>query len=316
MFTTVQDLGRPGRCELGVPPSGAADWLSLRLGNRLMGNPDGAAALECTLEGPTLVFDRDALVCLSGAACPGAAVGRRAGPASIGMCEPVRVRAGEVVKVGPVRGGARACLCVGGGFGVEPVMGSRSTLVSAGFGGHAGRALRAGDRVPIGEDAGDAGGGLAGDAAAWLEQVLARRTMRLTPGADASVFPAGSARVLGEHAFTVSRRCDRAGVRLEGAVVEGPADAGGMDSEPTETGGVQVTGDGGLIVLGVDRPTTGGYPVIGCVIAADVPAMAVLRPGDAVRFAWTDRAEARAAWRELTRGLDGLIPSRDGGEGS
>lgn len=308
MFTTVQDLGRPGHSALGVPASGATDPLSLRLGNRIVGNPDGAAGLEFTLDGPCVVFDQDVVVCLAGGDCPDAAIGRPAGPERLPPCTPVRVRAGELIRIGPVRTGARGYLCVGGGFVVDLVMGSRSTLVSAGFGGHEGRALRPGDRLGLGEradravDVDDSG-----RAARWLAGVRSRRVLRVTPGLHAGLFPAHAAHGLDRSGFTVSDRCDRVGVRLEGAGVPQPEGAGRMDSEPTETGAVQVPGDGRPIVLGMDRPTTGGYPVIACVIAADLPVLGMLRPGEAVRFEHVTREAARKAWRQQESELDALV---------
>ncbi|MCB1282240.1 MAG: allophanate hydrolase, partial [Salinibacterium sp.] len=149
MFTTVQDLGRGGVAAVGVPPSGVADAVSLTVGNRLLGNADGAAALECTLTGPSLTFDGEAVVCLTGAECPNARIAGTKGERPLGWCEPTPVGAGELIKIGAMEGRARAYLCVGGGIGVPIVLGSRSTLVGASLGGHHGRPLRKGDTVSL-----------------------------------------------------------------------------------------------------------------------------------------------------------------------
>ncbi len=298
MFTTVQDLGRVGFAAEGVPESGAADPLSLRVGNRILGNPDGAAALEFTLNGPTISFSRGVRVCVAGGVCTGVPPG-----------VPVLVRAGESLAVGVLKSGARASLCVDGGLSVSGVMGSASTLTSAGIGGYEGRTLRSGDTVALG-NAGKAAADPAHArvAAQWLGGVLRRRTLRVAPGLHAARFPESSWASLLDSEFTVSERSNRVGVRLAGPTVSSISD-GIMLSEATAIGCVQIPGDGQPIILGVDRPTTGGYPMIACVIAADLPVVGTLRPRERIRFELVTIEDAWAIWARQEADLNSLLPS-------
>jgi len=305
MFTTVQDLGRPGFASQGVPESGAADALSLRVGNRLLGNPDAAPALECTLRGPTVSFSRDTWVCGAGTSGDG-----------MDACVPTLARAGEPLALGGLERGARACLCVQGGLDVPLVMGSTATLVRAGLGGFQGRALRSGDAIGVGEAAGAVSDARVCEAAwAWLAGVLGQRTIRVVVGLHADLFTSGARAMLAGHEFTVSDRSDRVGVRLSGPVVPGVAD-GELLSEGTAVGNIQIPGDGQPIVLGVDRPTTGGYPVIACVIAADLPVLGSLRPRERVRIEWVTIDQAWSAWQAQEAMLDRLVPEPKRGDAS
>ncbi len=278
LFTTIQDLGRPGHRAAGVPLSGAADPVSLRLANLLVGNAEDAAAIECTLLGPTLRFEREAVVALVGAVFPGFPTG-----------VVTRVAAGTELTFGHVTAGCRGYLAVAGGIDVPAVLGSRSTLVVAGFGGFAGRPLRAGDRLAVGATLRVAAG-LQSRQRLDLPQSKPN-TLRIIPGELAEAF--------GDEAwgrtFRTSSRSDRMGVRLEGEPLVGAMAFVGMASVAVFPGSVQVPPDGQPIVLLADAQTIGGYPVLGQVIAADLPLAAQLRPGDEVRFEPVTLAEARAA---------------------
>ena len=145
--TTIQDLtGRPGLWDVGVPPSGAADELTFALVNAAVGNPDSAAGLECVVTGPVLTCDEDRLICVGGAVRNATIDGFRVRPGMV-----VRLPAGAVLDLGALDGpGLRAYLAIEGGLDVPRVLGSRSTFVLGGFGGHDGRALTAGDQLPLG----------------------------------------------------------------------------------------------------------------------------------------------------------------------
>ncbi len=299
LFTTVQDLGRAGWGAAGVPPSGAMDELSFRAANLLAGNDEDAAALEITVGGPELVFDTERLAALAGAAVPVHIDG-----------EPIRVSrtflipAGAALSIGKTRSGARCYLAVAGGFDLAAVLGSRSTLVAAGFGGLHGRALKVGDELPIGPAKGP-----------HRERALAHGTLpelaretilRVVRGPQEEAFTGGGLDAFYSGPYRVSPRSDRAGVRLEGTPFElvGAAD---LDPEGVVTGAVQVPADGMPIVLGPDRPATGGYAKVATVISADLPLLAQARPGDTLRFAAVDIEAAREAWRERLRTLrDGI----------
>lgn len=304
MLTTVQDLGRFGHLGMAVPESGASDGLSLRLGNRMLGNPEQAAGLEFTLTGPTVCFSADTRVVVTGGE---AKVGR-----GVRACEPVLCRAGEPLVVGALAVGARGYVCVAGGVDVALVLGSRSTLMGAGFGGQDGRALRAGDALPIGVRVTGKPRVDAERAQAWLRGVHGRRTIRVVDGLHAGSFSEVARGAFFGSWFEVSERSNRTGMRLGGDAVVLP-ERGGVWSEPTANGCVQVPGDGRPIVLGPDRPTTGGYPVIACVIAADLPVVGMLRPRERIRFERVEVAEAARIWAEQEAAFEGLFASNEGG---
>lgn len=294
-FTTVQDLGRPGFGACGVPPGGAMDPFAARAANRLAGNPDGAALLEATLSGPTLVFDGAGLAALTGGPFEAERDGH---PAPWNATFPVR--AGTTLAIGRALGGARAWLAVSGGFDVPVVLNARATSRAGAFGGFEGRALREGDLLETRAPRAAAG------PRRFRDDVPASspRVLRVLPGAQADAFPAATREAFLVASWTVDPRSDRAGVRLAGPRLDGPGES---LPEGVVTGGVQVPPGGHPIVLGPDRPVTGGYPKIAQVIEADTPLLAALRPGDAVRFAAVSLADALAALAARHAALDAAI---------
>jgi antagonist of KipI len=287
-LTTVQDLGRAGHTWLGVSAAGAADPIALRAGNRLVGNAPGAAALEMTLVGGAFRVASDAVVALTGATGGDAWSARR-------------VAAGEVVACGALAGGARAYLCVRGGIAVPSVLGSASTHLLTGLGGLDGRPLRAGDRLDVGpappfDPLGRAvvPGSIPGYAHAGA--------FRLVDGPQREWFTTGALERLTDATWTVSEACDRMGIRLEGPELS-RGTPGELLTEGVALGAVQVAGDGRPIVLFVDHQTTGGYPKIGNVAAADLARLAQLRPRDLLRFARVSLPEAVRALREQEEAL-------------
>ncbi len=294
LCSSVQDLGRRGHSASGVGPAGAADPFSLRIGNRLLGNPDSAAAIEMTLTGPTLTLQRDALICLTGALAPDARIDFDSRSHPLESWSPTPVRAGSTITIGPLSAGCRAYLCIGGGIATQPVLGSRSAHLPTGIGG---AALRAGDTLHLGDH--PQGLQIAKPASDLIEQILrtlARPVLRLLPGAHHDRFDDSARYDLTDSRFTVSDRSDRTGVRFTGASIAAPAES--MRSEGVVTGAIQIPPDGKPIALLTDRPATGGYPVIACIIGADLPSLGQLRPRDRVRFEWTDQAAALEALRE------------------
>ncbi len=281
LFTTVQDLGRPGYRAAGVPLSGAADAISLRLGNLLVGNPEDAAGLECTLLGPTLRFEREAIVALTGGSFPGL-------PSGVAT----RVRAGSVITLGHATTGCRGYLAVAGGIDVPQVLGSRSTLVAAGLGGLAGKPLAAGARLAVGKPMGrPASRPLpAGACRSKHPSVLG-----ILPGEHTEAISRDSKHSLWSQAFRVTSRSDRMGMRLEGEPLAAAEVGRGMPSAAVFPGTVQMPPDGQPIVLLADAQTIGGYPVLGHVIAADLPEAAQLRPGEEVGWRQVSLEEAHAA---------------------
>jgi antagonist of KipI len=289
-LATVQDLGRPGLGVLGVPPSGAMDALALRVANLLVGNPVGAAGIEFALDGPDVRFETDAWVALAGSRFT-ARIDDREAP----HLESFAVRRGQVLTLGRTIEGARGVLAVSGGIDVPVVLGSRSTLLAAGLGGLEGRALRAGDRLALGAVPSTARRRRMQPGV--LPGYTPRVELRVVRGAQVDAFAGKGLATLFASDYRVSSRSDRMGLRLEGPPVERlvPAD---IAPEGIAPGAIQIPADGNPIVLGVDRPTTGGYTKVGAVIAADLGFLAQAKPGDRFRFLEVDPAEGRRLYRE------------------
>ena len=287
-LTSVQDpIGRPGWRRYGVPVGGAADRWSALLANRLVGNDDAAGLLEVTLGDATLRVERAAVVAVTGGL--GAAVDERLLPINAGT----RVRAGATVRLVPGNG-ARGYLAVSGGISVEGVLGSPSTDLRTGFGGHEGRAVRAGDRLALAPSS--------GHPARWDGQVESG-PIRVVAGPDP-----GSLDALLDREWTTGIDADRAGVRLDGDRIGGSGEVASMG---LPLGAIQVPPDGRPIVMLADRPVTGGYPVPACVIGADIGRVAQRLPGDPVRFASASIVEAREALRLAEARFMALDPADD-----
>ncbi len=295
LFTTVQDLGREGFGPQGVSASGAADAVSLRLGNRLVGNAEGAAGLEMTLLGGTFVFSDGAIVALTGAD-----FGATVDGAQAALWTSMVVKPGQTLRLGPTRSGARSYLCVRGGIDVKLFLGSASTHVLSGVGGHEGRSLRKGDMLKIGP----ANGAVPKRrlSANALKHVLPRKVLRVTPGPQSDWFPEAAQRMFYESRYRVAEESNRMGIRLEGGAV--PEVAGGkMISEGVSLGAIQVPDGGQPIILFVEQQTTGGYPKIANVVSADFHCLGQLRPRDEIRFERVDWAAARSLLREQEKFL-------------
>lgn len=293
LLTLVQDAGRIGYGHLGVPRSGPMDWAALRAANLLVGNAPGAAGLEINLVGPALRFHHDTLIALTGGDLRPTLDGR-----PVPLWTAWYARAGQVLRFGPRRAGLRAYLALAGGIAVPPVLGSRATYARAAFGGLAGRALQAGDRLALQPPSADPRRQLG----SYLPPehrppYCAAPEVRVLLGPHADRFPPAALETFLGTAYTVTPASDRMGYRLAGPRLarREPADlvSGGMP-----LGGVQVPGDGQPIVLLSDHQPTGGYPLIATVIQADLPLVAQLAPGDSVRFRAVSLVEARAAYRE------------------
>jgi antagonist of KipI len=286
LFTTVQDLGREGYGPMGVSPSGAADAVSLRMGNRLVGNAEGAAGLEMTLLGGTFEFLDGAELALAGSDF-GASLDGKPVELWVGF----QAKPGQTLKLGPTQTGARCYLCIRGGIELKAFLGSASTHILSGLGGHEGRALRKGDVLTIGVASGSARKRRL--SARALNEMQPRKVLRVTPGPQDDWFPEASRRVFYESAYRVAEETNRMGIRLQGASVVKAAE-GELTSEGVSLGAVQVPDGGQPIVLFVEQQTTGGYPKIANVVSADFHSLGQLRPRDEVRFERVEHDAARA----------------------
>jgi biotin-dependent carboxylase-like uncharacterized protein len=321
-LATLQDLGRAGMQHLGIVPGGAMDPVSHRIANALVGNRADAATLEIALSGPELAFERTALVALAGARFEA-----WLGPAPFPAARPVRVRAGSRLRIGRAAAGAFGYLAIAGGFDVPAVLGSRGTYLPGGLGGLGGRLLASGASLPLAADA------EALSAVRFARATRKRDEVELDGGAARSVRwfappltvpatePAVARAVEGVHAglFTDAARAafygerwrvaadsNRMGYRLVGPRLELVAPTEIL-SQATCLGTVQVPADGQPIALMADHQTTGGYPKIAEVIAADAPSLAQVPPGGEVRFAAVKFDEADAAREALAKRVNQLV---------
>jgi antagonist of KipI len=295
MLTTVQDTGRRGYQGLGVPVSGPMDAYSHRLANLVLGNVPAAAALEITLLGPELVADGDLTCAIAGAeiACT---VDGVAAPANA----PFAVRSGARVRFGGRGRGARVTLAVRGGFDVPATLGSRATHLVSHMGPFGGRALRAGDVLPVGRAGADAivAGGTP------LDLPSGGTRVRVVPAAHRERFTDDAWGLLVRAQFIVSPQSNRMGYRLDGPVL-GHVRGADMLSEAMPIGAIQVPASGQPILLMAERQTTGGYPTIANVITADLPLAGQLAPGDWIAFDEVSHAAALAALRAREAALTG-----------
>lgn len=299
LLTTVQDLGRPGFGPIGISPSGAADAISLRLGNRLVGNAEGAAALEITLQGGTFRFGE-----ATAAALTGSHFGATLDDATLDANASFEVRAGQTLRIGATRSGARGYLCVQSGIAVPKFLGSASTHILSGLGGFEGRPLRKGDvlhvsasRAPFRRRR------LAPEA---MRRLDARNVLRVTPGPQADWFSAAAVSAFHSITYRVGEQSNRMGLRLEGAPLA-QENTRPMITEGVSLGAIQIPPGGSPIILFVEQQTTGGYPKIANIIAADLHRVGQLRPRDEVRFEPVTFEAARALWIEQ----ESLLASRE-----
>jgi len=286
LLTTVQDLGREGFGPMGVSPSGAADAIALRVGNRLVGNAEGAAGLEMTLLGGTFVVPEGGVLALTGSD-----FGATLDDAPAPLWASCEVKPGQTLRLRSTRSGARCYLCVQGGIEVKSFLGSASTHLLSGLGGYEGRALRKGDVLRIGPSS-EAFWKRA-VAAKALERLSPRKILRVTPGPQSDWFPEAVQKLFYANTYRVAEESNRMGLRLEGAAITEGAH-GKMISEGVSLGAVQIAAGGLPIILFVEQQTTGGYAKIANVISADLSSLGQLRPRDEIRFERVEFETARA----------------------
>ena len=298
LFTTIQDLGRPGYFHLGIPVSGGMDRLALRTANLLVGNPEDAAVLETVFMGPQLEFEKDALVAVTGAELP-----PKVDDEDRPTWTSFTVKAGQSLTFDYLRSGARAYIAVSGGIDTPLYLGSRSTYPIGALGGIEGRPVASGDYIPIGEGAGG------------KEGATVPENLRRLPGAPAElrVLPGLYWRLITEEAgknffddeWKVAPEADRMGVRFRGGRPmsfkkrEQPFGAGSDPSNIVDGcysyGSIQVPGGTEPIVLHRDAVSGGGYFTLGAVISADMDLIGQLQPHTPTRFVKVDMEQALAA---------------------
>ncbi|MFC2013616.1 biotin-dependent carboxyltransferase family protein [Chloroflexota bacterium] len=301
-LTTIQDLGRCGYQQYGVPVSGAMDNYALRLGNLLVGNNEGEACLEITLLGLQLQILENTVVAITGADLSPSLNG-----ISLPMWEAVILCKGDIVSLPWPKNGCRAYLAVSGGIEVPKVMGSASTYTKAQLGGLGGRALRAGDRLRTGKPQSLVVGRKV--PAKYIPEYGNNYELRVLMGPQDDYFTEQGIYTFVNSEYVISAEADRMGYRLEGLHIE-HKDRADIISDGIPLGAVQVPGDGLPIILLADRQATGGYTKIATVASADIPKIAQAKPGNKVKFTRITVDEAHKALREYERTiytLKGLI---------
>jgi biotin-dependent carboxylase-like uncharacterized protein len=288
--TTVQDLGRSGHLRSGIPPSGPLDVRAFVVANRLVGNPDGAAGLECTLMGPRFTVDTACAIAVTGADAPVTINGTAAEPWTT-----LALAAGDTVRVAAARTGVRVYVAFSGGLDVPPTLGSRATYLRGRLGGLDGRALKRDDVLRLLPAPTPAPHRTAAREAPALE---AEPEIRVVLGPQADRFTAEGIAAFLEGPYEMLPQSDRMGARLKGPRI---THARGHDiiSDGIALGSIQVPGDGQPIVLLVDRQSTGGYTKIATVGSFDIGRIGQVKPGQRLRFRAVDVAEAhrlRRAW--------------------
>jgi biotin-dependent carboxylase-like uncharacterized protein len=289
-YTTVQDMGRYGYQQMGIPVSGVLDTFSCRVANMLVDNPGSAAVLEITVLGPRLEIQMEADIAVTGAE-----IGMTLNDQPVKGWKSIRTKPGDILDIQQVKSGCRAYLAISGGIEVPVVMGSRSTYVGGKLGGYRGRPLKEGDRIKCGQ--------LKllttprQTPADMIPPYPSQIIIRAIPGPQDDFFQEGLA-TLFQSEFMVSPKADRMGYRLQGPEVklkEGMPKS--IISEPSMPGGVQVPADEQPIILLVEQ-TVGGYTKIVTVISTDFPKVAQATPGDTIRFEKVGLEKAHSLYRE------------------
>ena len=298
VHTTVQDFGRVGYQDMGVPVSGALDPESLRLANGLVGNVPTMAGLEALIQGPTMEVTVDSVrIALSGFGAGIEVLGSE--PARISPWRSAVLRRGQIFRITFDGTALSSYLAVAGGFDLEPCLGSLSTYTRAGLGGFQGRALIAGDELPLmlssaadGEDV----------RLPKPEESSLQRLIRITWGMQRDYFTADSLARFVTEPFSILPESDRMGYRITGPKIE---HLSGYDivSDGIATGAIQVPGTGKPIVLLADHQTTGGYPKIATVNSTDLPALGRRKPGQEIRFEAIEVEEAERIRRDREKAL-------------
>lgn len=313
LLTTVQDTGRIGDYDIGMPPSGAMDVFSYQVGNYLVGNEDGAAGLEITYFGPELEFTGDAVIAVTGAEMPPKINGEEAP-----TWEVLQVKEGDILSFDYLKGGARSYLAVAGGIDVPVFLDSRSTYTLIGLGGHEGRALQEGDELQVGSSNGaDERVGRRVDED-HIPQFGKEAEIRVIIGLTSYRLTEESLETFLNTEWTVTPDADRIGYRYRGGELEfvereQPAGAGSDPANVVDlgypVGSIQVPGGVEPIVLMNDAVTGGGYATIGTVISVDRDRLAQTKTNDKTQFRSVDLEEALEARRQRRRQIEEIRKS-------
>ncbi|MEA4921118.1 MAG: biotin-dependent carboxyltransferase family protein [Clostridiaceae bacterium] len=300
LLTTVQDGGRYGWQQYGVPVCGAMDIFSMNLANIIVGNKENEAVLEITAMGPRLEFETNGVFAICGGVFDS-----KLDNLPLRNAKAYTAIKGNVLEIGAVKEGFRAYLAIGGGFDLEPVLGSAATYIKGGFGGFKGRRLQRDDLLPLRHEAG------------WLPFMESRQAdeliwryplsdkpVRVVVGPQLERFSKKGIETFLSCGYKIAAESDRMGYRLDGERIEYQ---NGMDgniiSDGIVMGAVQVSAGRPMIMM-ADRQTTGGYAKIATVISSDLPLLGQKKPGDTVRFEAVEPSEAVTIYKKYRRRLE------------
>jgi len=273
--TTIQDNGRWGFQQYGMPVSGAMDIYSLHLANKLLGNDFNEACLEATINGPRIEFESDTYISICGAN-----MHAQINKISVEMYKALPVKSGDILSFKGLIDGCRTYISFAGGIHVPEVMGSKSTYLRGELGGFKGRELKSGDELEIG---GDRKFKMSEVGNIEMPEFKEYFTARIIAGPEAGYFTLKGLETFLYTEYTLSEQCDRMGYRLTGAKIDHKSKAE-IISSGIAFGTIQVPAHGEPIIMMADRQTTGGYPRIACILSEDLPYIAQLKPGDKLRF--------------------------------
>jgi antagonist of KipI len=294
--STIQDLGRFGFSHLGISASGAADPVSLRLGNLLLGNDQNSSALEMTLVGGEFIFESETIVAITGSNFQPMING-----IEIPLWTSIFVKSGQTICFGATQSGARCYLCIKDGFEIDNVLGSRSTHILSGIGGHKGRAIVKDDGINYSEFNFKNPQPLKVKSEIVIE-LMSREKVFVTNSLQTDNFTQETLDQFSSSVYTVSEETNRMGLRLNGPKLTRIKD-GDIITEGVSLGAIQVSHDGNPIILFVEHQTTGGYPKIANVISAHLNKIGQLRPRDEVHFSFISIEKAY----EMRMHLESLI---------
>ena len=287
--TTVQDMGRAGYQQFGVPVSGVVDPRAMSIANILVDNPEDEAVLECTMLGPQIRFNAPNAIAITGGD-----LGPTIDNQPIPNYAAIRVEAGQVLRFAGLRSGCRAYIAFAGGLDIAPVMGSRSTYMKAKIGGVEGRKLQKDDVIKFRKPNPDLRGlnirHISPEFVPRLEYKI-----RVVLGPQDDMFTEHGIETFLSESYVVTPEFDRMGCRLDGEIIEHKGESGDIISDGIAFGAIQVPTAGKPIIMLSDRQTTGGYTKIANVISADFRILAQLKAGDRVRFAQVSVAAAQDA---------------------
>lgn len=293
-LTSVQDQGRYGYQQFGVPVSGMMDGYAYRVANILVGNDEGEGVLEVTMVGPQIVFQNHMVIAITGGN-----LSPRINGIDIAMWQSMEVKEGDILTFQGLKSGCRSYIAFAGGIDVPVVMGSKSTYAKGKIGGHEGRTLKSGDVLKIGMPT-EALHTLKGRRvpAKYIPQYTDDFVVRVVLGPQDSFFTAKGIETFLSNKYVVTNECDRMGFRLDGEAIE-HVGGGDIISDGIAFGAIQIPGHGKPIIMMADRQTTGGYTKIANVISTDLYKIAQAKPGDSIGFQAVTIQEAQRALQEL-----------------